>query len=140
MTYKSPSGVFNYTQVPDDAGDADVKIFVNGEEVSAGGGSSDFTVAKISVTNQHSDAIQLNIANADDDENTSSDQINISGGSTVDNINVILYKGNAYGTLFDSNGQLIEEDVTVSGDVEFDEGDVTVTGDGTITYNPGGAN
>lgn len=41
MTYKSPSGVFNYTQVPDDAGDADVKVYVNGEEVSAGGGGGD---------------------------------------------------------------------------------------------------
>lgn len=45
-----PSGILNFENVPQDAGDPDVKVYVNGELVeTGGGGKSDFTVANVSI-------------------------------------------------------------------------------------------
>lgn len=126
MTYKSPSGVFNYMQVPDDAGDAAVKIFVNGEEVSAGG-SSDFTIAKVTI-DTGSGAESLNLPYTFDEENASGIWLSWAYNQAFldGEYNIPLYKG-----------MIIAEQVyatmDLEGDATFEEGVLTITGDCTIS-------
>ena len=136
MTYKSPSGVFNYTQVPDDAGDADIKVYVNGEEVSSGGGgSSDFSTAKVTIINNDANGINLYAAVVGENYMDCTDSV---GGSASKEINIALYKGKAFAILRTAGGSLIDEDIETTGDIDFDDGDITITGNGTITYGEGG--
>ena len=55
-----PSGLLSFWQVPEDAGDPDVKVYVNGELVEAGSGSGDFTTASVTLTGN--DVILVNVA------------------------------------------------------------------------------
>lgn len=130
MTYKSPSGVFNYTQVPDDAGNADIHVYVNDEEVTAGGGSSDFTTCQMTIDENFSDGCLiyapfvinnidggiLSVFNASDEA--------IPAGTYP----IALYKGKTM-------VYCAESSFNVSGNAEADNEYIIVTGD--FTLSPG---
>ena len=121
-----PSGILNFENVPADAGDPDVKVFVNGEEVSAGGGGdSDFTTATVTISAVHVTDIPLPFIDDTD------------GYECV----YVIYPTNAYDAgvykvpLY--KGKLMVEtntsSITVTGDAEYSEGVLTITGDCEIT-------
>lgn len=135
-----PSGVLNFENVPADAGDPDVKVYVNGSEVSAGGGGdSDFDTVKVTfVNNDTVKNLEPHISvimESDGDKFIVADPLIMS--ETSEELDVVLYKGSADGGLYMS-GSVVTEGVTVSGDIEYDDGYITITGNGTVTIAAGG--
>lgn len=110
-------------------GSYDVKAYeVANVNVAGGGGSSDLEIATMTIINTQEGDVSVTIAHTMEEPFIGSvpDRINYYGAST-NSINVILYKGNAYGFVD------CEEVVSVEGDVEVEDGDLVVTGDCTIT-------
>ena len=128
-----PSGILNFENVPADAGDPDVKVFVNGEEVSAGGGDSDFTTATVTI------ATGLGIRNfllpeiVDNEEYVAILCAYPAPASILDDGEYLvpLYKGK----LVIENAGI--QELTITGDATFEDYMLTITGDCEITaYTP----
>lgn len=125
-----PSGILNFENVPADAGDPDVKVYVNGSEVEiGGGGDSDLTTCELTVTTSgdaYYDSITAPLIY--------NNEAAIGSASATDETTVytiILYKGSAKGiSLIDLTGT-----VTLSGDIAQDGPAYTVTGDAAITIS-----
>lgn len=116
-----PSGIINFENVPADAGDPDVKIYVNGEEVSSGGGGGDFSTCTVT---PGTDGIETFLPVVDEENDTIKMQY-----SPSDPVKVVLYKG----SLQVDTLQLVVDDI--SGDAVYDSDNdiVTVTGDCTFS-------
>lgn len=125
-----PSGIINFENVPADAGDPDVKIYVNGEEVSSGGGGGDFTTAVITTAaDAGTDNVTAPIPVVD--ESGIILPVEIEPNKTY---TVVLYKGKLNLTVM--NFGLVSFTV-VSGDAEVtldNDYKVVVTGDCEITW------
>lgn len=129
-----PSGVLNFENVPQDAGDPDVKVYVNGEEVSTGGGGdSDFTTTTITVVNNKASDIYARFACLQEDAINEMTSPFIEASSTED-VTIIMYKGSAVGYLYDNDG-MIDTGVSITGDGVHDDGEITVTGECEITVS-----
>lgn len=123
-----PSGILNFENVPDDAGDPDVKIYVNGEEVSAGGGSSDFTTATMTI-NTGSGVKGLLMPIIYDEEPAGIIETFPTTGSELEDgeYTIMLYKG------FLGVEQHQGSSITVSGSAEAQDNMLLITGDFEIT-------
>lgn len=97
---------------------------------NAGGGSSDFSIAEVTVSVGDSPNVALTCAIADNYESEyySNYNINIHNDTVV---NVILYKGSAVAEITSAIGT-----ITTSGSItELGEGAYVITGDCTITIS-----
>lgn len=94
--------------------------------IASGGGSSDFSTAKLTVTGSSTFGIPISISRVSSYEGTEATAPAISENGIYD---VILYKGVAFGA-FDT-----EESVSITGSGEYDDGDLIITGDCTITIS-----
>lgn len=112
-----PSGILSFWQVPEDAGDPDIKVYVNGELVETGGGSSDFTTCTVTPKDKGLYAEIPIIAN---------DVLTMSDPDGVLSAEVPLYKG----TLV-MNFPNAYFEVDVSGNATYDSGtgELVITGD-----------
>ena len=97
---------------------------LSGGSGGGGGGSSDFSTAEVTVTISNN---QLYVPYVYDDENFTLLNAVIRESGTY---NIALYKGIAFGSLYDTSAE-----ITVTGDIEADEGDFYITGNGTITIS-----
>ena len=127
----TPSGILSFWNVPDDASDPDIKVYVNGELVEmGGGGESDFSLATMTIAGEF-DSATLNIPTVLNNGGTDcavGGEMPISTGETY---HVILYKG--VGFVYFS----YELNYTVSGDAEITDSMIKVTGDFTLTISGG---
>ena len=125
MSEKTPSGILSFVAVPDDAGDADVKVYVNGELVeSGGGGDSDFAIAKWTNT-----IANLKIVGCFIDEETIA-PTTMSTEFDVGSYDLAMYKGSGVCYMDPSGVEYVE----FTGDAEVDvDGTITYTGDFTIS-------
>lgn len=125
-----PSGIISFYNVPDDAGDPDVKVYVNNElvEIGGGGGESDFSLVTMTVAGEANDVATNfpTVVNAGGTDAAVGGGVEISGGLTYP---VILYKGVAFVFFTD------EVTFTVSGDAEITGQMIKVTGDFTLTIS-----
>ena len=123
-----PKGVLSFWNVPADADDPDIKVYVNGALVE-GSSSSDISIATITI--REPDVIvnpdaRLTVAYLDDYDNcvkATGEIISLQDGAII---RVPLYKGKqigSYSGLISSTGG-----VTLDG-----EGWIIITGDGEIT-------
>lgn len=115
-----PSGIVSFYNVPADAGDPDVKVYVNNELFETGGGSSDFTTCMVTPGSR---GIDVSLPVVDEENNT------ISMGFPSEAVKVVLYKGSI-------KIPVAYLDVTIdSGDAVYDSGNdiVTITGDCTLS-------
>lgn len=116
-----PSGIVSFYNVPADAEDPDVKVYVNNELVeSGGGGSSDLSICTMTIgENYDRNYVLISIPEASDLYNESS----VGKSYNTGTYNVILYKGQCI-------GELGTEGAVVTGNATVDEyGSVTITGD-----------
>lgn len=124
-----PSGILNFENVPADADDPDVKVYVNGELVETGGGdSSDFTTAVVT-SDDTTYQISMLAPVAMDEEGMSASFVI----ETLDigaSITVILYKGYAVIPVNLSDDDTL--DVTGDGVYNEDTKMLFVTGNCTI--------
>ena len=105
------------------------KVNVN---VEGGGGSSDFSTAEVTISTTKEDVIIVRGCITVDEEGYVASVPNISVDSeTPSTVNFILYKGTAFATI--DNGDLYNIETT--GDIVNDDGDLYITGDGTITIS-----
>ena len=126
-------------KVYEKAGEVYNKVTVN---VEGGGGSSDFSTAKMTVINNKIRTIQVNdcpVASVDDEM--------LFGGFSVDGnsqlvFDVIIYKGYAYiiemvTNIPDNIPVDLETEVSLSGSAVYDdsEGYIAISGDCTITIS-----
>ena len=106
--------------------------------MGGGGGSSDFDTAEVVITlhrngEEFTRRLKLeNFLRIEDDRFESYEIIMGAGGDSV-TYTVPLYKGNSQ--YFGMYSDAWNIDVETTGGVEYDEGDVLVTGDGTATIN-----
>ena len=128
-----PSGILNFENVPLDAGDPDVKVYVNGELVETGGGSSDLTLATITIAEDSDTEYLSAMAYVDGDAIKTMAAMECSAGDTF---TVPLYKGT-----FVLQGPT--SNLTVTGDAEITSMEgylgnvVVITGDCTLKYEAG---
>lgn len=101
------------------AGTAYSPVVVN---VEGGGGSSDFSTAKVTLTNET--PFGLTLAHSDNTTGIST-QMGQSG-----EYEVVLYKGKAEGIFMSPSGN-----VSVTGNITYNDGELVITGDGTITIS-----
>lgn len=102
---------------------------------SGGGGGgevSDFSTATLTFDNDGVPSGRIVVSIAEDDEGVSSSSPFVYTSGTYE---VVLYKGNAYGSVYADTGE-----VTYSGDVTYDpdNGEAIITGDCTITISADG--
>lgn len=90
--------------------------------VEGGGGSSDFSTAKVTLTNET--PLGLTLAHSDNTTGISP-QMGQSG-----EYEVVLYKGKAEGIFMSPSGN-----VSVTGNITYNDGELVITGDGTITIS-----
>ena len=127
LTLKTLTATENKTYQED--GTAYTSVTVN---VEGGGGSSDFSTAEVTVTNNNASAVQYMTTNISNNALTPDSIIE---GNTSGTVIVVLYKGQSDLGLLLINGVPIESP-TLTGDISLDEfSDVIVTGDGTITIS-----
>lgn len=135
------SGVFKFTDeikaeidlAADGTVEKAVVIDGDGTETPIGGGTSDFTTATLTITNNLTDVVDFAVAHVAK-KSLSSDSIFpvISVGPTLTKtIPVALYKGSSACKVITPLGQGVE--VTPTGSVESSKGLFDITGDGTIT-------
>ena len=97
------------------------------EIVSGGSGSSDFSTATVTVTiNETATGVIVMLPHTVDEPLTMSDSFIYDSGEYT----AILYKGKAYASVI-----AIVPTISVTGDITEDEGDIFITGDGTITLS-----
>ena len=120
----NPSGILSFWQVPEDAGDPDIKVYVNGELVETGGGGGDFSTCTVT---PGSNGITVNMPVVDEENNTLSLQ-----GILFDPAKVVLYKGSL---VIPVPLKLVVVD---SGDAVYDSDNeiVTITGDCQLSIGP----
>jgi hypothetical protein len=107
-------------------------LFANAMMGEGGGGGSggDFSTASVTISNDTESLVMVSLPAYDDNYNFAFGQRGLEGGESVD-FNTVLYKGKAL-VIIDSYDLL---SVEVTGDIEDDDGDIFVTGDGTITIS-----
>lgn len=128
-----PSGILNFENVPADAGDPDVKVYVNGSEVEIGGGSSDFTTAAVTLANSTGDLDDIVLAAPFIVEGEISIMPDVTRGHQA-TLEIVLYKGSLVCTVTTDDNQMITENITTTGAIEdLGGGYLQITGDGTIT-------
>ena len=132
MSTKTPSAVVSFNAVPEDAADPDVKIYVNGELVESGGGSSDITTATVKLSNDSSSGY-ISMPLCYDLEGYTG-LYGLGPVAADGEYTVALYKGAAYINVITGTDVLS----VVSGDAELDENAIKVTGDCVIKYLQGG--
>ena len=149
-----PSGVLNFENVPADAGDPDVKVYVNGDLVETGGGGSGIPIVKTATVkiiatgtaeqtlyigascNTDRDATYVQSMFLDNDKYYAAYEPEIAGGSELD-ATMIIIEENGGCCINDSN---LNEPASVTGDAEVVNmgepgvGYVRVTGDCVITW------
>lgn len=91
--------------------------------IAAGGGGGDFSTATITLTANKNGIIFAPIV-VDGEESYVCQSFNFDEGENT--LLIALYKGLAYGTIENAT------DATVTGDVEYEYGDIAVSGDGTV--------
>lgn len=129
-----PSGILNFENVPQDAGDPDVKVYVNGELVETGGGGGDFTTAIVSVSEDVNVIATYLLTNGDDTS------LWTDSGMYADMSPFIipLYKGKII--MVPSGGNVVS--VTANNDnAKAEDGKLVITGDceiTSVTYDGGG--
>ena len=101
-------------------------LFAKSLSGGGGGGSSDFSVAKVTMTNNSQTPFVLSIPNLFDGEMYPTIDSADMDGSDVD---CVLYKGSCSAH---SNHTV---DAETSGSVTVDGNAITITGDGSITFN-----
>lgn len=109
-------------------------VKVNGEEYGGGGG--DFSTAEVTIINNSNTEYRVYASTASYYPRTGlyvSEAINEAHGEDSTTLEVILYKGTAYGLIKDYNGGTPTASST--GGVLIDGEDLTITGDGTITIS-----
>ena len=129
-----PSGIVSFYNVPDDAGDPDVKVYVNNELVeTGGGGSDDLTAAKLTVNIPQNNAkgfgtiATVYAACINGNETTSYYEIQQDDETVT--VDIVLYKGAAYVEIDTAS----YSGATVSGDItEISTFHYTMSGDGVI--------
>lgn len=138
----TPSGKITITE---NGTDIDIAQYATADvNVEGGGGSSDFSTAKMTVINNKTRTIQVNdcpVVSVDDEM--------LFGGFSVDGnsqlvFDVIIYKGYAHilemltGVSLDTPVDL-ETEASLSGDAEYDaeDGFIAIAGDCTITISAG---
>lgn len=104
------------------------KVTVN---VSGGGGSSDFSTAEVTITNSTSSNITqscIAVIEYAGEEGLTSTLPPLGANQSI-TCDMVLFKG--------TQGFYAPDDVyiTVTGDITEEEGWITITGDGTITYD-----
>ena len=120
-----PTGKITITE---NGEDIDVAQYATADvNVSGGGGSSDFSTAEVTVTNQTLNVLNVPYLDNVDDTDFISTEILTSG--TYD---ILLYKNYAFGFLTIEGD---EPSVVVTGDIEYSNGEFNITGDGTITIS-----
>ena len=120
-----PSGIVSFYNVPDDAGEPDVKVYVNNELVeTGGGGGGDFSTCTVT---PGANGITVNMPVVDEENNTLSLQ-----GILFDPATVVLYKGSL---VIPVPLKLVVID---SGDAVYDSDNeiVTITGDCQLSIGP----
>ena len=107
-------------------------VKINGEE-AGGGGSSDFSTARVTVVNNYTKSVDIYVALADSEYLHSDTLTNLEPNRTA-TITAILYKGAAFATITPT---VITDafSVETEGDADADGGDVSITGDCTITIS-----
>lgn len=110
-------------EVTDAVGNALVAEGLVTEIEGGGGGSSDFTTATITVIANKKGTIYAPIV-VDGEDSYVCQLLKLDAGENA--LLIALYKGLAYGTIEDAI------DATVTGDVEYEDGDIAVSGDGTV--------
>ena len=129
-----PSGILNFENVPADAGDPDVKVYVNGSEVEiGGGGDSDFTIAVVTINNTGETDLKLLASYIVGDDIDILPNVPVDDDDTTE-LQLILYKGSLRTALLTPDQQILKENIATTGSIEASaEGMLTITGDGTIT-------
>lgn len=132
-----PSGIVSFYNVPEDAGDPDVKVYVNNElvESGGGGGDGDFTTATITLANPDNEETHMRgyYPIVDESKGIVLSRINIGGNDVTCLANNASYTVPLYKGKYTGIGLSLEE-MEISGDAEYDGEYLTVTGDCTITY------
>lgn len=100
----------------------------NETDIGGGGGSSDFSVAEVTVFNQTGVPLSFIacLALEEDGEYFTNASETVMSESAL---SVIMYKGTAYGS---ADG--VVESAATTGDVSYNDGVITITGNGTITF------
>lgn len=120
-----PSGILNFENVPADAGDPDVKVYVNGSEVEiGGGGDSDFTTAVMTVADYEGMMFPASPPQLFNEEGNAGAYVESS--VAAGEYTIVLYKGKC---LFVTDCS----SVTVTGNATFDDGFILATGDFSVT-------
>ena len=124
-----PSGIVSFYNVPDDAGDPDVKVYVNNELVeTGGGGESDFTTCEVTFTNTAASYVYI-----PELVDTEPAALATFGEKAAGVYTIALYKGMAViktGAIVDDTSGLIQED-------DENTGRYIITGDCSITFAGG---
>ena len=131
-----PSGIVSFYNVPDDAGDPDVKVYVNNELVeTGGGGSDDLNTAKLTVNipqnnkNAKGFGTIATVYAACINGNETTSYYEIPQDDETVTIDIVLYKGAAYVEIDTAS----YSGATVSGDItEISTFHYTMSGDGVI--------
>lgn len=139
VPYIEPSGTIIITE---NGEGIDVAQYAYADVNVSGGGSSDFTTATVTISKQSSvtDDCVVKCATFVDDEYSVGSFGEIFATETPTEHEVILYKGAAFGSFFhtDEGDDYITytytTSVSVTGDIEVDGFDFTITGDCTIVF------
>ncbi len=120
-------GVVNLVDVK--AVDGEITEVKGNGEPAGGGGGSDFSIAKVVITNNSTDEIQIDLAEIIEGGfiGTRITGPIIVGASESGNHKIPLYKG--------GNRALFMGTAAVTGSISFAEGAITVSGNGTITIS-----
>lgn len=121
-----PSGIVSFYNVPADAEDPDVKVYVNNELVeSGGGGSSDLSFCNLTIGEDFDRTpISLTLPYLSDLEGSEALVVGTQFNTGV--YKIPLYKGVCVGSAAYTS-------ITATGDVVYDGGALIITGDCEIT-------
>ena len=105
----------------------------NGDETPiGGGGSSDFTTAEVTITNNTESVIRIALPSIGGHGNFIVGSIEVAANSTKPPVLIVLYKGKVLGGTITDN----PPSAVCTGGVTISEGGgITITGNGTITFD-----
>lgn len=105
-------------------------VKLNGEEYGGGGGSSDFSTATVTVSNTTSDMLSVLAVSIRDTPSSAVVPFGTIMADSDRTHTVPLYKGVCSWKM--TSADVV---VAVSGDISYDNGNIFITGDGTITIS-----
>lgn len=111
-------------------------VIIDGDGVETpigGGGTSDFTTAEVTITNNTESDIRIAIPALGGHGDLMFGTIDIASGDISSPYLIALYKGKTIGNIITDN---VPSTVCTGGVTINNVGRITITGDGTITFGP----